>query len=87
MPSFNSSLVQKTTSTAQPSNSTSSNTKAMQQQQAAGPSMTDCERAGCLDHCPKTSTDPWIYAFVGTLFGLGLGGGIAYAYGKKGRKR
>lgn len=53
-----------------------------------GPTKSDCSRAGCDQYygtCPDTGSDPWIYAFVGSLIGIGIGAGIAHAFGKKKR--
>lgn len=51
-----------------------------------GPTASDCERAGCMEHCACKPNDPWIYAVVGVGVGGIVFGGVLYYVGKN-RKR
>lgn len=52
-----------------------------------GPTATDCERAGCLQHCPRPAFDPLLAALIGAATGGIVIGGVAYFIGKKKGRR
>lgn len=50
------------------------------------PTKTDCERAGCLQHCACEPSDPWLYALGGAAVGTVVGATVLYFVGRNKRR-